>query len=216
MLTRILLADDHQLFRQGLRSMLPADEFEIVAEAADGQEAIHLVRKHEPEVAVLDVSMPGLNGVDAAREVLRASPSTRVLVLTMHRETPYVVGALEAGARGYVLKSQPISDLVQALREVSAGGVSVPPEHVKVLVDMHHTGVERIVHPLSAREREVLQLVAECKTTKEIAYTLMISFKTAESHRTRIMSKLNIHETAGLVRYAIRNRLRSEEHTSEL
>ena len=207
MLTRILLADDHQLFRQGLRSMLPADEFEIVAEAADGQEAIHLVRKHEPEVAVLDVSMPGLNGVDAAREVLRASPSTRVLVLTMHRETPYVVGALEAGARGYVLKSQPISDLVQALREVSAGGVYVPPEYVKVLVDMHHTGVERIVHPLSARERQVLQLVAECKTTKEIAYTLMISFKTAESHRTRIMSKLNIHETAGLVRYAIRNRL---------
>src|SRR5882762_8011415 len=184
MLTRILLADDHQLFRQGLRSMLPAGEFEIVAEAADGQEAIQLVRKHEPDVAVLDVSMPGLNGVDAAREVLRASPTTRVLVLTMHRETPYVVGALEAGARGYVLKSQPISDVVQALREVSAGGVYVPPEYVKVLVDMHHGGVERIVHPLSARERQVLQLVAEGKTTKEIAYTLMISFKTAESHRT--------------------------------
>ena len=207
MLTRILLADDHQLFRQGLRSMLPADEFDVVAEAADGQEAIHLVRRHEPEVAVLDVSMPGLNGVDAAREVLRASPSTRVVVLTMHRETPYVVGALAAGARGYVLKSQPISDAVQALREVSGGGVYVPPEYVKVLVDMHHDGVERVVHPLSARERQVLQLVAEGKTTKGIAYTLGISFKTAESHRTRIMAKLNIHETAGLVRYAIRNRL---------
>src|SRR5262249_60701492 len=106
-----------------------------------------------------------------------------------------------------VLKCQPMSDAVQALREVSNGGVYVPPEYVKVLVDMHHDGIERVVHPLSARERQVLQLVAEGKTTKEIAYTLGISFKTAESHRTRIMSKLNIHETAGLVRYAIRNRL---------
>ncbi len=205
--TRILLADDHQLFRQGLRSMLPAEEFQVVAEAADGQEAIQLVRRHEPDVAVLDVSMPGLNGVDATREVLRTSPRTRVVVLTMHRETPYVVGALAAGARGYVLKSQPVSDVVQALREVGSGGVYVPPEYVKVLVEMHHEGVDRVVQPLSARERQVLQLVAEGKTTKEIAYTLGISFKTAESHRTRIMAKLGIHETAGLVRYAIRNRL---------
>jgi len=205
--TRILLADDHQLFRQGLRSMLPAEEFQVVAEAADGQEAIQLVRRHEPDVAVLDVSMPGLNGVDGTREVLRTSPRTRVVVLTMHRETPYVVGALAAGARGYVLKSQPVSDVVQALREVGSGGVYVPPEYVKVLVDMHHDGVDRVVQPLSARERQVLQLVAEGKTTKEIAYTLGISFKTAESHRTRIMAKLGIHETAGLVRYAIRNRL---------
>lgn len=205
--TRILLADDHQLFRQGLRSMLPADEFEVVAEAEDGQQAINLVRKHEPDLALLDVSMPGLNGVDASRETLRTSPRTRVVVLTMHRETPYIVGALAAGARGYVLKSQPVSDVVQALREVSAGGVYVPPEYVKVLVDMHQVGVERVVHPLSARERQVLQLVAEGQTTKEIAYTLGISFKTAESHRTRIMAKLGIHETAGLVRYAIRNRL---------
>ncbi|HEY6194286.1 MAG TPA: response regulator transcription factor [Candidatus Eisenbacteria bacterium] len=205
--TRILLADDHQLFRQGLRSMLPAEEFQVVAEAADGQEAIQLVRRHEPDVAVLDVSMPGLNGVDGTREVLRTSPRTRVVVLTMHRETPYVVGALAAGARGYVLKSQPVSDVVQALREVGSGGVYVPPEYVKVLVDMHHDGADRVVQPLSARERQVLQLVAEGKTTKEIAYTLGISFKTAESHRTRIMAKLGIHETAGLVRYAIRNRL---------
>src|SRR5262249_21643431 len=172
-----------------------------------GQQAIQLVGRHEPEVAVLDVSMPALNGVDATREVLRASPTTRVVVLTMHRETPYIVGAFAAGARGYVLKSHPISDVVQALREVSAGGVYVPPEYVKVLVDMHHEGIERVVQPLSARERQVLQLVAEGMTTKEIAYTLAISFKTAESHRTRIMAKLNIHETAGLVRYAIRNRL---------
>src|SRR5712691_6539861 len=207
MRTRILLVDDHLLFRQGLRSMLPAEEFEVVAEAADGQEAIKLVRKHEPDIAVLDVSMPGLNGVDAAREVLRSSPCTRVVVLTMHRETPYIVGALEAGARGYVLKSQPVSDVVQALREVSAGGVYVPPEYVKVLVDMHHEGAERVMQPLSARERQVLQLVAEGKTTKELAYKLGISFKTAESHRTRVMAKLGIHETAGLVRYAIRNRL---------
>lgn len=207
MLTRILLADDHRLFRQGLQSMLPADEFEVVAEAADGREAIDLVRRHEPDVALLDLSMPGLNGVDATREVLRCSPKTQVVVLTMHRETPYIVGALTAGARGYVLKSQPVSDVVQALREVSKGGVYVPPEYVKVLVDMHHGGVERVVQPLSAREREVLQLVAEGMTTKGIAFALGISFKTAESHRTRIMAKLGIHETAGLVRYAIRNRL---------
>jgi DNA-binding NarL/FixJ family response regulator len=207
MRTRILLADDHQLFRQGLRSMLPADEFEVVAEAADGQHAISLARRHEPDIAVLDVSMPGLNGVDATREVLRASPRTRVVVLTMHSETPYVVGALASGARGYVVKSQPVSDVVQALREVSAGSVYVPPAYVKVLVDIHQSGADRVVQPLSAREREVLQLVAEGKTTKEIAYTLGVSFKTAESHRTRIMSKLDIHETAGLVRYAIRNRM---------
>lgn len=207
MLTRILLADDHQLFRQGLKSMLPAEEFQVVAEAADGREAIALVRRHEPDIVLLDVSMPELNGVDATREVLRTAPRTRVIVLTMHREPPYIVGALTAGARGYVLKSQPVSDVVQALRDVSAGNVYVPPEYVKVLVDMHHEGAERVVQPLSGREREVLQLVAEGKTTKEIAYALGISFKTAESHRTRIMAKLGIHETAGLVRYAIRNRL---------
>lgn len=204
---RILLADDHQLFRQGLRSMLLAEGFEVVAEAADGQEAARLVRQLQPDIAILDVSMPGLNGVDATREVLRASPQTRVIVLTMHRETPYILEALAAGARGYVVKSQPVSDVVQALREVGAGGVYVPPEYVRLLVDMHHIGIERIVQPLSARERQVLQLVAEGQTTKAIASTLGISFKTAESHRTRIMAKLGIHETAGLVRYAIRNRL---------
>src|SRR5580765_837351 len=207
MRTRILLADDHQLFRQGLRSMLPADEFEVVAEAADGQHAISLARRHEPDIAVLDVSMSGLNGVDTTREVLRASPHSKVLVLSMHREHPYVIEALRAGARGYVLKSQATAEFLGALRDVARGDVYVPQAYWSVIVESNQNGKDPLSDPLSAREREVLQLIAEGLTTKAIAGALNISFKTAESHRTRIMAKLDIHETASLVRYAIRRRL---------
>jgi DNA-binding NarL/FixJ family response regulator len=207
MTTSLLIADDHQLFREGIRGLLPPKEFVIVAEAADGREAIRLAQRHEPDVAVVDVSMPGLNGVDVAREVLRVSPGTKVLVLTMHRENPYVIEALRAGARGYVLKTQPTAEFLGALRDVARGEVYVPQEYWSAIVESKQSGKEPLVDPLSPREREVLQLVAEGLTTKAIGAALNISFKTAESHRLRIMAKLDIHETASLVRYAIRRRM---------
>ena len=204
---RLLIADDHQLFREGIKALLPPGEFEVVAESADGQETIRLARRLQPDIALLDVSMPSLNGVDAARELLRVSPRSRVMLLTMHKDNAYLVEALRAGVRGYVLKSQPTAELLHALREVARGEVYLAPGFWRTLVESYQNGEDMVLEPLSPREREVLQLVAEGKTTKEIAGTLGISFKTAETHRANIMAKLDIHETAGLVRYAIRNRL---------
>jgi DNA-binding NarL/FixJ family response regulator len=207
MSTRLLIADDHQLFREGIRGLLPPGEFVIVAEAADGREAIRLAQRHEPDIAIVDVSMPGLNGVDATREIVRASPRSKVLVLTMHREHPYVIEALRAGARGYVLKTQPAAEFLGALREVARGDVSVPREYWNAIVEAKQGGTVPVPDPLSPREREVLQLIAEGMTTKAIGAALHISYKTAESHRMRILAKLDIHETASLVRYAIRQRV---------
>ncbi len=204
---RLLIADDHQLFREGIKALLPPGEFEVVAESADGQETIRLARRLQPDIALLDVSMPSLNGVDAARELLRVSPRSRVMLLTMHKDNAYLVEALRAGVRGYVLKSQPTAELLHALREVARGEVYLAPGFWRTLVESYQNGEDMVLDPLSPREREVLQLVAEGKTTKEIAGTLGISFKTAETHRANIMAKLDIHETAGLVRYAIRNRM---------
>lgn len=205
--TRILIADDHALFREGLKALLTPGDFEVVAETADGQDAIHLARRHQPDIAILDISMPGLNGVDTAREVLRASPRTRVVVLTMHKDNAYLAEALRAGVRGYSLKSRGSEELLEALREVARGEIYISPGLSRQVADSYLGGEARAASPLSPREREVLQLIAEGRTTKEVAATLYISFKTAESHRQRIMSKLDIHETASLVRYAIRNGL---------
>jgi len=205
--TKILIADDHRMFREGLKSLLGTDEFEIVAEAEDGRQAIHDACRLRPEIVILDISMPGLNGVDATREILRDSPGSKVIVLTMHREEAYVAAALRAGARGYVLKNESAAKLVDAIRQVAGGEVYLAREFWRPLVESYQRGEELAADRLSAREREVVQLIAEGKTTKEIAETLNISFKTADSHRTRIMAKLDIHDLAGLVRYAIRNRL---------
>jgi two-component system, NarL family, response regulator NreC len=205
--TRVLLADDHALFREGLKSLLSAGEFDIVAEAANGQDAIKEARRLKPDVAIVDISMPGLNGVDAAREMLRASPRSKVILLTMHKDHAYLAEALRAGARGYILKSRGVTELLDALREVAHGGVYLSPGLSREVADTYLTGDKPAASPLSPREREVLQLIAEGKTTKEVAATLFISFKTVESHRQRIMSKLDIHETASLVRYAIRQGL---------
>ena len=201
---RILLADDHLIFRQSLKGLLEREGFQIIGEAADGQEAVRRVRDLSPDVAVLDLAMPLLNGLDAAREIVRASPRTRPILLTMHTEDPYVMEALRAGIKGYVLKTQPSTDLVQAIQEVSRGRIYLSPGISRTVVDAYLAKTELPPDPLSPREREVLQLVAEGKTTKEIARLLGVSVKTAENHRTRIMAKLDIHETAGLVRYAIR------------
>ena len=155
-------------------------------------------------MAVLDLAMPLLNGLDAAREIVRAAPRTRPILLTMHTEDPYVMEALRAGIKGYVLKTQPSTDLVQAIQEVSRGKIYLSPGISRTVVDAYLAKTELPPDPLSPREREVLQLVVEGKTTKEIARLRGVSVKTAENHRTRIMAKLDIHETAGLVRYAIR------------
>jgi two-component system response regulator NreC len=204
---RVLLADDHAIFRQGLRGLLEREGFQIVAEAGDGREAIKRATALTPDVAALDLSMPLLNGLDAAREIIRASPRTRPILLTMHSEDPYVMEALRAGIKGYVLKTQAATDLVQAIQEVSRGRVYLSPGVSRAVVEAYLARTELPPDPLSPREREVLQLVAEGKTTKEIAGVLGLSVKTAESHRTRIMEKLDIHGAAGLVRYAIRRGL---------
>jgi len=201
---RILLADDHMMVRQGIRALLEKEGFEVVAEAMDGRDAVRLAEKVKPDVAVLDIAMPLLNGIDAAREIRRVSPRTKTTLLTVHEENQYVVEALRAGVTGYVVKTKAAEDLVKAIREVSQGAVYMSPGVSREAVRAYLDGTEPSSDGLTPREREVLQLVAEGKTTKEVAAVLGISVKTAESHRSRIMEKLDIHETASLVRYAIR------------
>ncbi len=204
---RVVLADDHVLVRQGLKSLLEREKFQVVAEASDGQEAVRLSESLCPEIAVLDISMPTLNGIDAARQLGRACPKTKVILLTQHEEDQYIREALEAGVKGYVLKSQVASDLVHAIHQVSRGQVYLSPGVSRAVVEAYRTKSEMPSDPLSVRERQVLQLIAEGKSTKDVATLLGISVKTAESHRTRLMQKLDIHETASLVRYAVRRGL---------
>jgi DNA-binding NarL/FixJ family response regulator len=204
---RVLLADDHVIVRQGLKALLEREGLEVVGEASNGHEALQMAETARPDVAVLDLSMPLLNGLDAAQGILRASPRVRTILLTMHTEDHQVVKALQVGIRGYVLKTQAAEDLVQAIREVSQGRVYLSPGISEVVVEGYLAKADLPPDPLTPRERQVLQLVAEGKTTKEIAALLGLTVKSAESYRTRIMEKLEIHETAGLVRYAIRRGL---------
>jgi len=204
---RILLADDHLIVRQGLRALLERDGLEVIGEAADGREAVRLAGELRPDVAILDFAMPLLNGLDAAKEVHRLSPATRTILLTMHAEDHYVLEALQAGVSGYVVKTQAAGDLVRAIHEVCRKAIYLSPVVSRAIVDAYRGKATPQVDLLSSRERQVLQLVAEGKTTKEIATLLGVSVKTAESHRTRLMRKLEIHDTAGLVRYAIRRGL---------
>lgn len=200
---RILLADDHVVVREGLRNLLVREGFDVVAEASDGHAAVRQARDFNVDIALLDIFMPLLNGLDTAREILKASPKTKVILLTMYKEEQYVLEALRAGVSGYVIKSQAGEDLVQAIHEVSKGSVYLSPVVTGTVVKAYLEGRESS-EPLTSRERAVLQLIAEGKTTKEIAQLLGLSVKTAESHRTNLMKKLDIHEIAGLVRYAIR------------
>jgi two-component system response regulator NreC len=201
---RVLITDDHLMFRQGLKALLEREGIDVVGEASDGREAIRLARQLQPDVAVVDLVMPLLNGVDAAREITKVSRKTRTILLTMHTEDQYVIDALQAGIKGYVLKTQAAPDLVVAIMEVFKGGTYLSPGVSGALVEAY-LGKTNFSHvPLTSRQRQVLQLVAEGKTTKEVASLLGVSVKTAESHRASLMEKLSIHETAGLVRYAIR------------
>src|SRR3954453_18328558 len=204
MAVRVLLADDHEIVRQGLRVLLEREGFQIVGEASNGHEAVKLCEATPPEVAILDVSMPLLNGVDAAREIMKTNPRTKVVLLTMHTEDHLILESLRAGVTGYVLKTRAASELVQALRAVCRGEMFLTQSISRTIVQAFLQNTPVAGNPISDRERQVLQLVAEGKTTKEIASLLGISVKTAESHRSNLMEKLDIHDTAGLVRYAIR------------
>jgi two-component system response regulator NreC len=201
---RVVLADDHALVRQGLKALLEREGFQVAGEASDGQEVVRLVSNLRPDVAILDIGMPILNGIDAARELQKSSPRTKTILLTRHDEDQYVTEALRGGVKGYVLKNQAATDLVHAIREVSRGGIYLSPNISRTVVEALVSKSELPADPLTSRERQVLQLVGEGKSSKEVATLLGISLKTAESHRTRLMQKLDIHETASLVRYAIR------------
>jgi DNA-binding NarL/FixJ family response regulator len=204
MAVRVVLADDHEMVRQGLRVLLEREGFEVVADAPDGREAMKLCEKHGPEVAILDLAMPLLNGVDAAREIIKSNPRTKVVLLTMHTEDHLILESLRAGVTGYVLKTKASGELVQAIRAVCRGEMFLTQTISRTIVQAFVRNSDVPEMPISDRERQVLQLVAEGKTNKEIATLLGISVKTAESHRSNMMDKLNIHDTAGLVRYAIR------------
>lgn len=210
---RILVADDHQVVRTGLRSLLESkSEWEVCAEAANGREAVEKAAKLKPDVAVLDIAMPLLNGVEATRQMLKVSPETAILILTMHDSDALIQEVLAAGALGYVLKDDADRNLIAAVEELSKH----KPYFSSRLTDAATiTGVqpgtggsERLSRGrLTPREREVLQLLAEGKSNKEIAGVLGISVKTAETHRANIMLKLNVHSIADLVRYAVRNNI---------
>jgi DNA-binding NarL/FixJ family response regulator len=204
---RILLADDHVIVRQGFRALLEREGLEVVAEAANGHEAVRLAGELLPDVAVLDFAMPLLNGLDAAKEIRRRSPRTRTILLTVHSEDHYVLEAVQTGVHGYVVKTQAAADLVQAIREIRGNAIYLSPTISRAVVEAYFDKATPPGDVLSSRERQVLQLVAEGKTTKEIAGVLGVSVKTADSHRARIMRKLDIHDTAGLVRFAIRRGL---------
>ena len=203
----LLLADDHAIVRHGLRALLEKEGFQVCAEADDGQKAVQLASEKNPDIAVLDISMPLLNGLDATRELKKNGQNIKVILLTRHDEAQYVTEALRAGVNGYVLKNQAATDLVEAIKQVARGGVYLSPNISRAVMEAYLSKSGPEADPLTPRERQVLQMVGEGKSTKDVARLLGISTKTAESHRARLMHKLDIHETAGLVRYAIRRGL---------
>jgi len=203
----LLLVDDHSMFRQGVKALLEREGFKVVGEASNGYEAVRKVRKLNPGLVIMDIGMTVLNGIDAAREILKRSPDTQVILLTMFEDDVYVLESLKAGIRGYVLKTQATTDLVNAINEVLSGAIYLSPGISETIIKAYMTKQSFQADILTDRERQVLQLIAEGNTSKKIATMLGLSTKTAESHRSRIMQKLDIHETAGLVRYAIRRRL---------
>jgi DNA-binding NarL/FixJ family response regulator len=211
---RIIIADDHEIMRKGLRSLLEArPEWQVIAEASTGRDAVERVKELTPNVAVLDIGMPELNGLEATRHIVRESPQTQVLILTMHESEQMVRDVLDAGARGYVLKSDAARDLVNAVDALSQHRTFFSSRISDILLQAYLHGPERPIQPqpargrLTAREREIVQLLAEGKSNKEVATALNISVKTAETHRTNIMNKLDLHSISELVRYAVRNNI---------
>jgi two-component system, NarL family, response regulator NreC len=201
---QVLLADDHQIVRQGLKALVEREGCKVVGEASNGLEAVELAQNSQPDVAVLDLAMPLLNGLEAAREIMRLSPRTKTIFLTMHTENHYILQGLRGGAKGFVMKTHAADDLIQAIRRAYRGLTYLSPEVSTAVVQAYQNNTDLQTDPLSPRERQVLQLVAQGKSTKEVASLLKISVKTVETHRSRLMEKLDIHETAGLARYAVR------------
>jgi DNA-binding NarL/FixJ family response regulator len=206
---RLLLADDHTLFREGVRSLLSRmPEVTVVAETGDGREALDLIDQHRPDVALIDTTMPRLNGLEVASRASQKSPRTRVVILSMHANEAYVAQALRAGIAGYLVKDAAATELAAALRAVSRGETYLSPAISRQVVDGFLGKSQLEADPLqglTARQREILQLIAEGKSTKEIAAVLDVGIKTVETHRANLMERLGIHDVAGLVRFAIRS-----------
>jgi DNA-binding NarL/FixJ family response regulator len=210
---RIMLADDHGVVRKGLRYLIEQNEhYEVVAEASDGREAVRLAAEHNPQIVVMDIAMPSLNGIDAAALILKEAPKTRVLMLSMHADESYLLRALHIGVEGYLIKEPAHEDLVRAVDAAVNDKCFFSPVIARMLADeytrtMQRRGLDDSYDLLSPREKEVLQLVAEGKSNKDVAEILNLSTYTVESHRTRIMQKLNLHNTAELVLYAVRKKI---------
>jgi DNA-binding NarL/FixJ family response regulator len=213
---RLLIADDHTLVRLGIRALAQTlAGVEVVAEAGDGREALALMKSLRPDVAIMDISMPGLNGLEATAQATRDCPEVRVLVLSAHPNEEYVARALRAGAAGYLIKGSSLAEFEIAIRAVARGETYLSPSVSTLLISdfLRRSNVEAgPTELLSPRQREILQLIAEGHTTKEIARLLHLSAKTVETHRTQLMHRLDIHDVAGLVRYALRNGLVTADH----
>lgn len=216
MAIKIILADDHTLMRQGLSTMLEQQvDINVVAEANTGREAVQLAEKYEPDVVVMDVSMPDLNGIDATRQIVARAPRTRVIALSMHSDRQFVVEMFRAGAKGYMLKDSAFEELASAIRTVVHNRTYIAPKISGFSMEdvtRKESGVPLIAPRLTDREREVLQLIAEGKGTKEIAAELFLSAKTVETHRQHLMDKLDMYTVAELTKYAIREGLTTLEH----
>ena len=208
--TRILLVDDHEIMRNGIKSLLESeDDLEVVAEASDGREGVLMARRHRPDVVMMDISMPNLNGVEATRQIVEAGDGCKVLILSMHRDPRFVAGVLEAGARGYLVKTCTAQEMVSVIRLVNQGRTYLSPEVTDLVVKGFVGRLDGdAAHPpassLSPREREVLQLLAEGLSAKAIADRLNLGVKTVETHRRNLMEKLNIDNLVDLIRYALR------------
>lgn len=210
---RILLADDHQLMRRGVRLMLEREpDLTVVGEASDGREAVALAKSLKPELVVMDVGMPNLNGIEAAHQMTLDHPELAIVMVSMHSDETYILRALKAGARGYLLKDSAEADLIKAVHAVAGGKSFFSPVVSKLLLDdyirkLKRSGTEDAYDLLTPREREILQLIAEGKSNKEIANLLDLSVYTVESHRANLMEKLNLHGLPELILYAVRRRI---------
>jgi DNA-binding NarL/FixJ family response regulator len=212
-LQRIMIADDHSILRRGLRLVLEEHaEYRVVGEAADGKEAVRVAQEQRPDIAILDIGMPHLNGIEAARQICSSMPATAVIMLSMHSDESYVLRALKVGARGYLLKQSAESDLIAAIKAVSVGKAYFSPAIGRLMLEdymrtMRERDVEDSYELLTTREREILQLIAEGKSNKDIANLLNLSLYTVETHRSNIMDKLSLHSMAELILYAVRKGL---------
>jgi DNA-binding NarL/FixJ family response regulator len=210
---RVLLADDHSIVRRGLRSLIETEpDVKVVAEAGDGLEALKLAEEHQPDAVILDIAMPKLNGIEVAERVQKLPRPPSVLILSMHADESYIIRALAAGARAYLLKDATDEDLIPALRAVAAGRPFFSPSVTGVLIEdyvrqLQARGLTDSYHLLTDREREVLQLLAEGRSNKEVAALLDVGVSTVETHRANLMQKLNLHNTAEIVLYAVRKRI---------